>query len=418
MENPFYRKAYRPRYSPILRQIPVRNQTKPKPSPSPKVISIPVHFVSSEKTRSDATVKIQKVFRGFMVRKNVKKIFTIQREVDKIEQRLSQGEMEDLLWRDAKERLRVNEMLMALLFRLDSVCGVDSGVRDCRKGVIRRVIALQERIDGIVAGKSVDLEADDSNSSGNFEIIADETVNRGLEVRNPVESAETQTLEIQNAENGETLSDDAVNQTLEIQNPLESADSGEILSDDAVNQTLEIQNPLESAENGEILSDGAVYQVPEIQNPREELSDAIDQTLQMPDTEKVDIDAEPVEETTEDCELALYRSEQEKEERVMMSDSMESVEEEKEGQEKKEEKVIEGSEENGGKKGWDLVERMMEENEKLKGLVLELCERNALQCRMINSLTQRVGQMERRMKGRKKKRLEINSNARKCGRKL
>ena len=50
-----------------------------------------------------------------------------------------------------KERLRVNEMLMSLLFWLDSVRSVDLGVRDCQKSVIKREIALQEFLDSIVA---------------------------------------------------------------------------------------------------------------------------------------------------------------------------------------------------------------------------------------------------------------------------
>ncbi|KAM0987775.1 hypothetical protein ACFX13_012041 [Malus domestica] len=53
--------------------------------------------------------------------------------------------------RDAKERLKVNETLMNLLLKLDSVKGVDSGVRDFRRAVIKKAIALQERVDSAVA---------------------------------------------------------------------------------------------------------------------------------------------------------------------------------------------------------------------------------------------------------------------------
>ncbi|KAL0364361.1 UNVERIFIED_CONTAM: BAG family molecular chaperone regulator 5, mitochondrial [Sesamum angustifolium] len=64
----------------------------------------------------------------------------------------------ELVRRDERERLRMNESLMCLLFKLDSICGVDSGVRVCRKAVIRKAIALQERIDAIVA---IDLDCND-----------------------------------------------------------------------------------------------------------------------------------------------------------------------------------------------------------------------------------------------------------------
>ncbi|XP_019199806.1 PREDICTED: uncharacterized protein LOC109193405 [Ipomoea nil] len=75
---------------------------------------------------------------------------SVAREVDEIERRVSQSETVEVLRRDERERIRVNEMLMSLLFKLDSVRGVDSGVRVCRKAVTRKAIALQERIDAIV----------------------------------------------------------------------------------------------------------------------------------------------------------------------------------------------------------------------------------------------------------------------------
>nr|POF26906.1 bag family molecular chaperone regulator 5, mitochondrial [Quercus suber] len=149
-----------------------RWNTKTTPS-SRKVVSIPVQFVGSGRGGSESdssALKIQKVFRGFLVRKSVKKIAAIRREVDEAERRISREEALESMKNDPKERLRVNETLMSLLFRLDSVRGVDSGVRDCRKSVIKRAIALQEFLDSIVAdeqtlGDDVD-EASDSSEIG------------------------------------------------------------------------------------------------------------------------------------------------------------------------------------------------------------------------------------------------------------
>ncbi|KAL8480578.1 hypothetical protein ACS0TY_027211 [Phlomoides rotata] len=116
----------------------------------PKVVRIPVHFVGSEPVdRTGSAVKIQKVFRGFLVRKCLKKVKDIRVQVDEIEEKLWKSEIVELLRR---EKLRLNETLMSLLFKLDSICGVDFGVRGCRKAVIRKVIALQERIDAIAEG--------------------------------------------------------------------------------------------------------------------------------------------------------------------------------------------------------------------------------------------------------------------------
>lgn len=59
----------------------------------------------------------------------MKRIVAVKREIDEVERRISREEIVDLIRRDSKERLKVNETLMSLLFRLDSVRGVDSGVR-------------------------------------------------------------------------------------------------------------------------------------------------------------------------------------------------------------------------------------------------------------------------------------------------
>ncbi|KAF4404722.1 hypothetical protein G4B88_006108 [Cannabis sativa] len=172
MESPFFRGHWsnfkpRPRYSPSAREISASAK------PSPKVVSIPVHFVGSEKKRSDSALKVQKVFRGFLVRKSLKRIAAIRAEVDEIEKRMSQKETMVLIRKDGKERLRMNETLMSLLFRLDSVKGVDSGVRDCRKTVIRKAIRLQERLDAIVTGGD-ELFLEDKETPAECESLGDD----------------------------------------------------------------------------------------------------------------------------------------------------------------------------------------------------------------------------------------------------
>ncbi|KAK4402607.1 BAG family molecular chaperone regulator 5, mitochondrial [Sesamum angolense] len=100
----------------------------PGGNPGPKVVQIPIHFLGSvEVDRSGSALKIQKVFRGFFVRKCLRKIKDIKLQVDEIEERLSTSEVRDLLRRDERERVRMNESLMSLLFKLDSISGVDFG---------------------------------------------------------------------------------------------------------------------------------------------------------------------------------------------------------------------------------------------------------------------------------------------------
>ncbi|KAL5760253.1 hypothetical protein ACOSP7_018765 [Xanthoceras sorbifolium] len=163
MDSPFYR-TYRDLTS------------RPLTSHAPSVREIPVHFVGSERPeiRSESAVKIQRVFRGFLVRKCVKKIAEIRAEVEEIEMRMSEKETVELIQRDSKERLRVNETLMSLLFKLDSVRGVDSGVRDCRKAVIKRTIALQEILDSVMI-------CNNNNNDNVDQVVVDDVVDRTVE---------------------------------------------------------------------------------------------------------------------------------------------------------------------------------------------------------------------------------------------
>ncbi|XP_041011229.1 nuclear autoantigenic sperm protein-like [Juglans microcarpa x Juglans regia] len=147
MDSPFFTNHWS--FPSRAREVPVQR----KATPSRKVVSIPVHFVGSERNMSDSALKIQKVFRGFLVRKSMREIAAIRRKVDEIDRKMSEKATKESIRSDPKERLRVNETLMSLLFKLDSVRGVDSGIRDCRKAVIKRAIALQELVDAIASGE-------------------------------------------------------------------------------------------------------------------------------------------------------------------------------------------------------------------------------------------------------------------------
>ncbi|XP_014496904.1 golgin subfamily A member 6-like protein 6 [Vigna radiata var. radiata] len=109
-----------------------------------KVVSIPVRFVGSERSRADSAIKIQRVLRGFLVRKTLKKIAAMRVELAQIESEIRV----EVVKREPKERMRVIETIMNLLLKLDSVRVLHySGLRECRKSVIRKAIALQEMLD-------------------------------------------------------------------------------------------------------------------------------------------------------------------------------------------------------------------------------------------------------------------------------
>ncbi|KAJ0504479.1 putative IQ motif, EF-hand binding, BAG domain, BAG domain superfamily [Helianthus annuus] len=149
-------------------------------STSPEVIQIPVHFFSSKQpqkpsslsTKSAAALKIQSLFRGFLVRKSVNKISSIRNQVCEAETSA------ELIRTDVKERLRVNETLMLLLLKLDSIRGVDFGVREFRKAVINKAIAVQEILDSVVdeSVRTVTKQVTDTDSVMNVDGVVDVTV--------------------------------------------------------------------------------------------------------------------------------------------------------------------------------------------------------------------------------------------------
>ncbi|KAL2329646.1 hypothetical protein Fmac_017227 [Flemingia macrophylla] len=111
-----------------------------------KVVSIPVHFVSSESTRTSSAVKIQKVVRGFLVRNTMRKITATRTELERIEREIDV----EVVRREQRERVKVVETIMNLLLKLDSVRVMHySGLRECRKSLIKKAIALQEMVDQI-----------------------------------------------------------------------------------------------------------------------------------------------------------------------------------------------------------------------------------------------------------------------------
>ncbi|URE29698.1 BAG domain [Musa troglodytarum] len=95
--------------------------------------------------RTAAAVMIQRLWRGFSARKSVRALSRISAEVGEVERTIRARE--GAIRRDPRERQRADEMLMAVLLRLDNV----RWARDYRKKVIRRVISLQDLVDSIAA---------------------------------------------------------------------------------------------------------------------------------------------------------------------------------------------------------------------------------------------------------------------------
>lgn len=93
-----------------------------------------------------------------MIRTLVEKIKSVKSEADRLERLIQRQETVDAIRSDERERLKINEALMALLLTLDSVPGIDPTVRDLRRSVSHRIVGLQEILDAITAYRIQDWE--------------------------------------------------------------------------------------------------------------------------------------------------------------------------------------------------------------------------------------------------------------------
>ncbi|RWW41942.1 hypothetical protein BHE74_00052540 [Ensete ventricosum] len=339
----------------------------PVPTANPRVVSIPVHFdgsdevpavmkparvAPSEAVRLSAAVAIQRIFRGHMVRKNVRVVSRMAMEVEEIE-RMVCSEVERLR-AYPKERLRVGEMLMALLLRLDSV----RGVREYRKKTIRRVIALQEVLDSISAQTLESSNPIDSEPPISAEMQPD---NREEVEETPQEDdSDGANTEEASAQECQDRNSDATHESdpKGSQDPVpEAKDEGFVL----VTVEEATGTPLSKVNSGPKCVDGDVV------TDKTALSDSMEQ--------------EKRETTT-----------------VPAEDSMQAT-----AEPRKDSKDASGM--------GEAAKKVMAESERLRGLVAALFERSEQQCRLMAGLVERVEQLERavhRMEKKKAKKMRAN----------
>ncbi|KAL6911387.1 hypothetical protein ACP4OV_000192 [Aristida adscensionis] len=105
-----------------------------------------------------AAAKIQAAFRGHLVRRHVAAVRAADAEAARLERLLRRQETVDAVRGDERERARFSEALMAALLRLDAVPGYYPAVREARRAVSRRVVALQEVFDAVVAAPEAEAQ--------------------------------------------------------------------------------------------------------------------------------------------------------------------------------------------------------------------------------------------------------------------
>lgn len=117
---------------PITVHLPPKQQAQPQPNPA---------------------AKIQSAYRAHRIRTLYRTISSVNSDANELERLIQRQETVDAVRREEREKVRMNEALMALLLRLDSVPGWDPAIREARRKLSRRIVGLQEILDAITETK-------------------------------------------------------------------------------------------------------------------------------------------------------------------------------------------------------------------------------------------------------------------------
>lgn len=375
-------------------------QPTSNPKPKPRVVSIPIHFVNSDLGASQlprqpwgpvvpsqpspemAAVKIQKVIRGFLVRKNWSIVRKIEAEAEAIGGEIARDKM--VLEKEVKARIRIGEMLMNLLFRLDSV----RGVRDYRKKAIRKVISLQESVD------SIGTRGDNAKSDTIEVERSDLAVNSVEFTKQNTESPQTEDNEV--VEVVDSMEESPIN----VINSIDTNNCTEQTPGSAVEENVVVESvnsmeeslieSIKSTETPQMKKSGEKQNVDAEFTEAEELDEVCDPT------ETLELE-EPVEGRSNTVDQAQESSQ-------VVTRSNENNETEMKGMK-------------------DVMEKVVVESERMKNLMEELCKSSARQWRLMEGLVDRVQRLEKevaKMEKREKKKRKgcgkrSDSYSKKCG---
>ncbi|GAB2260669.1 hypothetical protein Droror1_Dr00011524 [Drosera rotundifolia] len=388
------------------------NWARPEKNPTrkPKVIRvISVQSPESERVRSNAAARIQRIFRGYRVRRSVRKIKEIAREVEELEKRVEEKETLERIRNEEKERLRWNEMLMGFLLRLDGVRGVDDGVRVCRKLVTRRVVALQERVDSIV-------EERDLGSEGLVEENKNEDQIGGVEgpVEARIDDSGEEVVKVEEKEDDmETTVEDGLesdeikdSEGLEEENHHVSQieENDDVMQQPGVNAGVATANVQEESKaDGLEMADGDKVESEECPDVVE--GDAVgflqDDWVSLSNREgDVNVMVDPNEYMDHrlgtECALSGNVDSEMLANSKSLVDDNEAKGEDEMQQPMSEEKQLDDATLVGeNKRNRELLEKMMEENEKMMDMMTHLFEKSEKQTQMLSSLTKRVQILEK-----------------------
>ena len=309
----------------------------------------------------------------------MKRIMGTRVEVEKVEAEVYASL--EVIKRDQRERVRVSETIMNLLLKLDSVRVLNyySGVRECRKSVIKKAIALQEMVDQMVGSNDQGEETHhgDEGKDEKFGFVGE---SQGEEMEERVESSlveEENSLVKEEEEGG-----------------YEGA--SEMLVADSQGEKMEewVGTSLDEEENNCL--------VKEEEEEEGSCEGASEMLVVDSHCEKMEGLRNEENEEEEEAKMEVEEEEEGEGECVGQESVGTSLVEENNCLVKEEEEHgdggrVEDGGESGGREGnhRELLEKMMEDNEKMMKMMAQLFEKNEMQTSLLTSLSQRVEQLER-----------------------
>ncbi|WJX27253.1 hypothetical protein P8452_16095 [Trifolium repens] len=108
---------------------------------------------SKSQSQSNAALTIQSTYRSHRIRTLYRQISTVDSEADHLQNLIQLQDTVDSIRNNHIEKLKMNESLMKLLLKLDSIPGIDPTVREARRKVTRRIVGLQEILDSVSEAK-------------------------------------------------------------------------------------------------------------------------------------------------------------------------------------------------------------------------------------------------------------------------
>ncbi|KAL6513622.1 Large proline-rich protein bag6 [Orobanche gracilis] len=308
-----------------------------------------------------AAVIIQSAYRGFDTRrweplKKLKEITKVREHIANVDRMIGEMESSSDMHSCCRQRNVISETIMSLLLKMDTIQGLHPSIREVRKSVVKDLVDLQEKLDVIINEKTKD------------------SLKQDLVLRNPdnaLDKVEDVKLSLNGDKTVSGLPDAAQNGNLEISEVnSEGERSNEELEENNVSTVKDVFHEELEEYRASITEN---LEISEANNQSAKSSEGLPNIISTVKDDHEDL---------KKCPDAAFENEGEKITALGKGE-------------------VEVTESNGN---------LIEENEKLRGVMENLIKSSQEQLRAISCLSGRVDDLERKFKSKKKLKVKTRKN--------